>query len=172
MRTQADSFPEFIFLFRMMKGTIVPVITVFFLSRNGRPLGLEKKQSWVASAFSFFMFFRPCRAIQPVSCRDFSFSRSCTYLMETAWMPQLRSIMQSPSRVFALSRKRGWASGWPSVLPGREKFRVGWIPLCYGKWRKGAARKKLSLYRVRQHFFELRKAVSYTHLTLPTTLGV
>jgi hypothetical protein len=59
MRKQADSFPEFIFLFRMMKGTIVPVITVFFLSRHGRPLGLEKKQSWVASAFPFFMFFPP-----------------------------------------------------------------------------------------------------------------
>ncbi len=158
MRKQADSFPEFIFLFRMMKGTIVPVIPAFFLSRHGRPLGLEKKQSWVASAFSFFfMFFRPCRAIQPVSCRDFSFQE----VVHTLWKQrecQLQSVMQSPSRVFALSRKRGWAEWlaecftWPGEVPGRLNS------LCYGKWRKRCCQKKVIPVPGPPALFELRKA--------------
>ena len=107
MRKQADSFPEFIFLFRMMKGTIVPVITVFFLSRHGRPLGLEKKQSWVASAFSFFMFFRPCRAIQPVSCRDFSFSRSfvVSFLLKSCIIFSNVDAIYAPSSPLSFAEK-------------------------------------------------------------------
>ena len=50
-----------------------------------------RKASWTGEKavmgcirLPFFHVLPPCRAIQPVSCRDFSFSRSCTYLMETA----------------------------------------------------------------------------------------
>ncbi|XBD75658.1 hypothetical protein ABFY27_06975 [Akkermansia massiliensis] len=82
----------------MMKGTIVPVITVFFLSRHGRPLGLEKKQSWVASAFPFFMFF-------PLPCHSACFLPGFFFFKEL-YIPYGNSVNAAVAVNYAISFPR------------------------------------------------------------------
>ncbi|MCD8064093.1 hypothetical protein [Akkermansia sp.] len=56
-----------------MNRTIVPVIPVFFLSRQGKAFSTGERTAMGCIGFPFFMFFRTCGAIQPVSCRGFLF---------------------------------------------------------------------------------------------------